>query len=72
MSGHGSKLGYKQEHAIAALLTKRNVEEAARAADISVKTLLRWLKTSEFVGAYRAARREAFSQCIVPLQHEEH
>jgi hypothetical protein len=69
MSGHGSKLGYKQEHAIAALLTKRNVEEAARAADISVKTLLRWLKTSEFVGAYRAARREAFSQCIVRLQH---
>jgi len=69
MSCHGSKLGYKQEHAIAALLTKRNVEEAARAADISVKTLLRWLKTSEFVGAYRAARREAFSQCIVRLQH---
>jgi hypothetical protein len=32
MAGHGEKFGRKQEDAIAALLTQRNVEEAARAA----------------------------------------
>jgi len=31
-AGHGEKFGRKQEDAIAALLTQRNVEEAARAA----------------------------------------
>ena len=31
MAGHGEKLGRKQEDAIA-LLTQRNIEEAARAA----------------------------------------
>jgi hypothetical protein len=68
MSGHGSKLGHKQEKAIAALLTQRNIEEAARAAGISVKTLLRWFKLSDFAAAYRAARREAFGQSIARLQ----
>jgi hypothetical protein len=68
MRGHGSKIGHKKEEAIAALLTHRNIEEAARAAGISVKTLLRWLKVSEFATAYRAARREAFSQSIARLQ----
>jgi len=30
MKGHGSKFGRKKEEAIAALLTQRNIEEAAR------------------------------------------
>lgn len=68
VSGHGSKLGDKQEDAIAALLTQRNIEEAARATGISVKTLLRWQKLPEFKAAYRAARREAFSQTLARLQ----
>src|SRR4051794_31708333 len=68
VSGHGSKLGHKQEDAIAALLTQRNIEEAARAAGISVKTLLRWFKVPEFDAAYRAARRAAFSQSLARLQ----
>jgi hypothetical protein len=68
MGGHGSKLGQKQEGAIAALLTQRNLEEAARTAGISVKTLLRWLKVPEFAAAYRVARREAFAQSIARLQ----
>jgi hypothetical protein len=41
--GHGSKFGRKKEEAIAALLTQKNIEEAARAANIGTKTLLRWL-----------------------------
>jgi hypothetical protein len=61
-------LGRKQEEAIAALLIQRNVEEAARAAGIGARTLLRWLKVPEFQTAYRDARREACGQSIARLQ----
>ena len=53
----GSKFTRKKEEAIAALLTQRNVEEAARPAGVGTQTLLRWLKVPEFVKEYRAARR---------------
>src|ERR1700733_7875560 len=68
MAARGSILGRKQEEAIVALLTQRNVEEAARAAGIGARTLLRWLKLPEFQNAYRQARREAFGQSIARLQ----
>src|SRR5712691_409600 len=68
MSGHGAKFGYKQEEAIAALLSHRNIEEAASAVGIAAKTLLRWLKEPAFDAEYRRARRAAFSQSIARLQ----
>jgi len=68
MAGHGSKLGRKQEEAIAALLTHRNIEEAAGAAGIGARTLIRWLKIPEFQAAYRQARRDAFGQAVARLQ----
>ena len=68
MVGHGAKIGHKTEQAIAALLSHRNVEEAARATGISPNTLLRWTKDPEFDAAYREARRMAFSQSIARLQ----
>src|SRR5512141_2925908 len=68
MAGHGEKLGRKQEDAIAALLSQRNVEEAARAAGIGTRTLLRWLKLPDFQAAYRQARRAAFGQAVARLQ----
>jgi hypothetical protein len=68
MTGHGQKFGRKKEEAIAALLTQRNLEEAAKAAGISANTLLRWLKVPEFQAAYREARRAAFAQAIARLQ----
>lgn len=68
MAARGSILGRKQEDAIAALLTQRNVEEAARAAGIGARTLLRWLQIPEFQAAYREARRAAFGQAIARLQ----
>lgn len=68
MAGHGEKFGRKQEDAIAALLTQRNVEDAARTAGIGVRTLLRWLKLPQFESAYRQARRDAFGQAIARLQ----
>ena len=56
------------EDAIVALLTQRNIEEAAKAAGIGGNTLLRWLKVPEFQSAYRDARRKAFGQSIARLQ----
>ena len=41
MKGHGAKFGRKQEEAIAALLTQRNIDEAAKAVGIATNTLLK-------------------------------
>ena len=68
MKGHGTKFSHKMEQAIAALLSQRNHEEAARVAGIGVATLLRWQKLPEFQTAYRQARRDAFGQSIARLQ----
>jgi hypothetical protein len=67
-AGHGSKFGRKKEEAIAALLTQRNVEEAARVAEIGTQTLYRWMKDPEFDAAYRGGRRAAVSQTYARLQ----
>jgi hypothetical protein len=62
------KFGRKKEEAIAALLTNRNLEEAAKSIGIGANTLLRWMKVPEFQTAYREARRNAFSQAVAKLQ----
>jgi transposase-like protein len=64
----GTKFGRKMEEAIAALLTQRNVEEAAKAVGVATKTLLRWMKERQFQSAYREARRVAYSQAVAKLQ----
>jgi transposase-like protein len=68
MRGHGTQFGRKKEAAIAALLTQRNIEEAAKATGVAPNTLLKWMKDPEFHTAYREARRDAFSQSIARLQ----
>jgi len=40
MKGHGSKFGRKKDEAIIALLTQRNVEEAAKSIGIATTTLM--------------------------------
>ena len=68
MVGHGTKFGRQKEQAVAALLSHRNIEEAAKAVGIGANTLLRWLKVPEFQTAYREARRAAFWQAVARLQ----
>jgi hypothetical protein len=68
MTGHGSKFGRKMDQAIAALLTQRNTDDAAKAVGISPTTLLKWLKLPEFQAAYREARRAAYGQAVARLQ----
>jgi hypothetical protein len=68
MKGHGAKFERKQEEAIAALLTQRNIDEAVKAAGIATNTLLKWMKDPGFDAAYRDARRLAFRQSVSRLQ----
>jgi transposase-like protein len=68
MTGHGTKFRRKKEEAIAALLSQRTTEDAARAVGIGSATLLRWLKEPNFDEAYREARRAAYGQSIARLQ----
>ena len=68
MKGHGTQFGLKKEQAVAALLTQRNIEEAAKSVGISPNTLLNWIKVPEFQMAYREARRAAYSQAVARLQ----
>ena len=51
-----------------ALLTQRNVEEAARVAGMGITTLYRRMKDADFVAAYREARLAAFGQAGARLQ----
>jgi transposase-like protein len=68
MTGHGAKFGRKMEAAVAALLSQRNVEEAAKSAGVSPRTLRRWQQLPEFDAVYRKARRDAFGQSVARLQ----
>jgi hypothetical protein len=68
MVGHGAKFPRKKEEAIAALLSQKNIEEAARVVGITANTLLRWQKVPEFATAYLEARRAANAQTTARLQ----
>jgi transposase-like protein len=68
MKGHGTKFGRKKEEAIAALLTQRNIEEAARSIGVAPNTLLKWQKLPEFDAAYRDAHKMAYRQAVARLQ----
>jgi hypothetical protein len=69
MSGHGAKFGRKKEAAVAALLTQRTAEEAARSIGIGPATLRRWQKDPEFQAALREARKDAYRQTIGRMHH---
>ena len=68
MARSAEKIGAKKEAAILALLTCRSVEEAARTADVPIRSLYRWLKEPDFDEEYRRAKRAAFGQAIARLQ----
>jgi hypothetical protein len=68
VKGHGSKFGRKKEEAIVALLTQRNLEEAAKSIGVAPNTLLKWQKLPEFDAAYRDARKGAYRQAVARLQ----
>jgi hypothetical protein len=68
MKGHGSKFDRKKEALIAALISQKNVEEAARATGINLKTAKRWMRMPEFVSEYRRVRWELVDQAYARAQ----
>src|ERR1019366_3512489 len=68
MTGHGAKFGRKQEEAIAALLSQRSIEDAARVVGVAEKTLRRWMREPKFKAHYLRARSEGVSQAVARLQ----
>ena len=68
MTGHGAKFPRKMDEAIAALLTRPSIEEAARTVGIEPKTLRRWMREPEFKAKYMSARREVVAQSNARLQ----
>jgi hypothetical protein len=68
LKGHGAKYEHKKEAAIAALLTQKNQEDAARVAGISLKTLKRWMHQPDFREDYRKARWEVHDQVYARAQ----
>ena len=68
MTVESAKFTRKKEQAIANLLLKPTIAQAAEATGIAEVTLFRWLQDSAFAEAYRAARREAVSQAVSYLQ----
>ena len=68
MAGHGEKYSRKKDEAIAALLAKRSIEEAASEANIGTQTLYRWIRYPEFDADWREAKRAAFGRASLRLQ----
>ena len=68
MTGHGAKFERKAEQAIAALLTRPNIEDAARVVGVSEKTLRRWLQEPQFKARYLQARRDSVRQATARMQ----
>ena len=68
MAAPSENLTRKQEDAIVALLSNPRIEDAARAAGVGARTLMRWLKEPAFEKAYMKARRTAFRHSLARLQ----
>ncbi len=68
MTGHGTKFARKAEQAIAALLTRPSIEDAARMAGVGEKTLRRWIQEPEFKARYLKARRDSVHQAMARIQ----
>jgi hypothetical protein len=64
---HGEKLSRKQEQAIAALLAKPTVQEAADEVGISVRTMCEWLRNPAFDQAYAQARKSVLERTVARL-----
>ena len=62
----------KQTRAIEALLTARSVVQAAELANVSARTLFRWLSDADFKAAYQAASRARLDTAVGKLRALAH
>ena len=70
---NGSRLSWRQEKAIAALLSQSTVEAAASAAGVGTRTLERWLAEDEdFRAEFRRARWTLVDETVTHLHRAAH
>ena len=62
------KISSKHERAVAALISEKNIQDAAKHAGINVRTLRRWSVLDEFQKVYREARRQLVQQASARVQ----
>ncbi len=58
----------KQQAVIAALISHRTIEEAAKASNVGKTTLFRWFQDEAFQDSYRKARSEVVRHAIAQAQ----
>lgn len=63
-----SGLSPAQAHGVAAVLGTRSLEEAAKLAGVTTRTLRRWMELPAFQAALITSRREAFTQALADLR----
>jgi phage antirepressor YoqD-like protein len=66
--GHGAKLPHVKEAAIAALLVKRSVTEAAASVPIGTQTLYTWMQQPAFLARYMAEAGAVFGPAMMMAQ----
>lgn len=66
--GHGEKLSRNRERAIAALLAKPSIVEAAKDVGIGESTLRSWMQEPGFAAEYATARGRVVDETIAWLQ----
>lgn len=64
----GGKFSNKKAHAIAALLEKPTIKEAAAEVGIAEATIFRWLQDQDFQRTHREAKRKLVDSAITRLQ----
>jgi hypothetical protein len=68
MARQSEKFKRNKDKAIAALLSKPSIAEAAKSVGIGQRTLWRWLKDPEFKEQYRIARSNVVIQAVAQIQ----
>jgi transposase-like protein len=77
MKGHGTKFGRKKEAAVVALLSHRNIDEAAKAVGVAPNTLLNWMKEDAGPAGLRQVyggafpRRDIGQPALLEERHEK-
>ncbi len=68
MAAQKGKLARNKEKAIAGLILKPSISEAAKYTGIGERTLLRWLKDDDFQKSYRDARFHLVQHALTQIQ----
>jgi hypothetical protein len=67
-AGHGEKKTRKLDQFLAAVLSHKSIEAAAKSVGIAASTGRRWLQQPAVIQRLREARRDAWSRALAQLQ----